>query len=122
MTTIDYDARAAVGAALLDTHFPNWETDVDLGDLNQGSPQFCVAAQIVCDSADTTAYDGAMDELGIPDYPQACAHGFAMPGAESERRRMDLGIDATVAEIYAPLTDAWRRLITSRLAPLEVTP
>lgn len=117
--TIDYDARVAVGAALLDERFPNWEADVELGDLDQASPQFCVAAQIVCDSDNVTAYAGAMAELGIKDYPQACAHGFAMLGAESERRRVDLGIDATVTEIYAPLTDAWRRLITSRLAPLE---
>lgn len=120
-TEADYDAFVATGAALFDGRYPGWEATVNLDLLNQYDTRYCVAAQVVCHSADDDAYQGAMDELGFLTFQEAWTHGFCLSRELADERIMELG-DDDPAEIYAPLTDAWRRLITSRLAPLEATP
>jgi hypothetical protein len=119
-TDTELDARVLKGARILDARYPGWELDVDLRALDVSDTQFCVAAQIVCHSDGDGAYMGAMDQLGLDVDDDRMAHGFTLGTKEIGVFAHRLN-DAERTEVFAPLTDAWKRLITARLAELEAT-
>lgn len=115
ITTTDtgLDTRVARGAALFDERYPGWE-DIDRDALNMGDSQFCVAAQVVCNSRDgDDSYINAMEALGFTSDAEAIEHGFSL--SWQEVRCVPLASARPLAKAFAPLTAAWLRAIDARL-------
>jgi hypothetical protein len=119
MTDIDYDALTAHGAALLDSKSPTlwWREDgpVDLDTLDISTGDLCVTAQSVGngDFGEGTAF------LGIGgDSEEQVRCGFYLPNETFQALQREMsdagGYPPSMREVYAPLTDAWKRLIQAR--------
>lgn len=115
---IDYAERTARGAALLDAWNPDWPTLIDLSRLNVGCPWNCVLSQTAGAYEEGQrnefvlgSYAKGMNTLGIdPEGSSEC--GFVLLGDDY---RLEYDGDST-SPVYARLTEAWRTLITDRLA------
>lgn len=117
MTEIDYAARVAKGAALLDEKKPGWERRIDLGTLDVQSGYSCVTAQL---SGADSWYRG-MEQLGLTagDSGTYVSHGF---NAESHDAMEDEAEEYDQDDAYATLNSLWRELIESRLAASPEAP
>lgn len=116
-TANELDARVAKGAALLDEKDPGWLDVIDIDRLDVHSTVDCVAGQLFSAGTDPDgAFCNTMYRLGLDTADGATAYGFQLRVWEVHWRAEELGINATGAQIYAPLTDAWKRLITARRA------
>lgn len=116
MTEIDYAARVAKGAALLDEKRPGWERQIDLGTLDVQNGTCCVTAQL----SGTQAWFTGMRQLGLTegDSGTYVAHGF---NAESyDAMEDDEAYDQEA--VYATLNRLWRELIEGRLSPGSEAP
>ena len=116
MTDIDYAARVAKGAALLDAERPGWERELDLSTLNIANGETCVTAQL----SGVNRWWAGMTQLGLTEGTGGTyiSHGF---NAESgEDKDLTEGYDQQAA--YATLNTLWRELITARLAASEEGP
>lgn len=125
MDTIDYKARVAKGAEVLDERIPGWPSMIVLDKLDVCNPWHCVLAQTV--GHDETSNPGrgsfglGVCQLGMDDTELA-EHGFFIPDTDYERllnQMTDPDAQSVGTQIYAPLTDAWRELIAERLKNLE---
>jgi hypothetical protein len=116
-TDAELDARVAYGAALLDIKRPaGWLDDIDLTILDISDTAFCVGGQLADPGEDPEdAYFTTMNELGLGLGSGAVAHGFTLSDPEVAVRARHLGTWADPTETFAPLTEAWKRLITVRL-------
>lgn len=99
MNTIDYAARVAKGAALLDDKRPGWERLIDLSTLDIAPALHCVTAQLDAARHATGAW-----RLGL-ELDAYVLHGFQLEAGVPSRRSP-----------YATLNTLWRDLITARLA------
>ena len=108
---IDYAQRVARGAALLDSRWPNWRDQVDLGRLDIASAHDCMTAQF----AQWTTDDGFADfsdgknSLGLSTAGYL-GHGFNADQDESA----EVGSDERAAHYsngIAALNALWRDLI-----------
>lgn len=120
MNEIDYAARVAKGAALLDEKRPGWEREISLRTLDISSGECCVTAQL----SGVAHYHAGMKQLGLTDGDGGTyiTHGF---NAESTDSPEAYGLDDDVSEAvhldamnaaYDALNTLWRDLITTRLA------
>ncbi|WP_181785668.1 hypothetical protein [Streptomyces phytophilus] len=110
-TAEDYRERVERGAVFLDEKVPGWVDRIDLDTLDVAADSLCVAAQAV-----GSAYYIAQTKLGQSDE-DAQERGFVLPEHEHDERADELiaaDEDDEVETIYAPLTQAWRRLIERR--------
>ncbi|OEJ24268.1 hypothetical protein AS594_06995 [Streptomyces agglomeratus] len=98
MTGIDYAARVAKGAALLDEKKPGWERLLDLSILDIESGTCCVTAQL--SGADD--WRTGMNQVGLS-LSTYTDHGFRA--------------DDDYQDDYPTLNVLWRDLITERLSP-----
>jgi len=111
MSEIDYAARVAKGAALLDKKRPGWEQDIDLDALDIQNGTCCVTAQL---SGVQSWWRGMnMLELTEGDNGTYIAHGF---NAEADY----VNGEAVTAEydqmaVYDTLNTLWKDLISQRL-------
>jgi hypothetical protein len=119
MIDIDYDALTAHGAALLDSKAPpSWWTEdgpVDLTILDIATSDRCVTAQSVGDGD----YQDGVEFLGIDeDNEEQARCGFYLTNETFQGMRREMedasGRILSMSEVYAPLTDAWKRLIQGR--------
>jgi hypothetical protein len=108
MSEIDYAARVAKGAALLDEKRPGWERLIDLDILDIENGHCCVTAQL----SGTNAWYAGQQQLGLTtgDDGTYVAHGF---NAEADG---EPDSDAQ-AVAYDTLNTLWKDLISKRLAP-----
>lgn len=106
MTGIDYAARVTKGAALLDEKRPGWEREIDLTRLDVNDPEHCVTAQTIGEGD----YFRGKERLRLSS-DESAEHGFVLTDDE---------YDEAGSEGYAPLTQAWRELISSRQAAVKV--
>jgi hypothetical protein len=120
MNEIDYAARVAKGAALLDEKRPGWEREISLSTLDIASPTRCVTAQL---SGENWYIDG-MEQLGLVDGNDASyvAHGFSTEDIDAPEA---YGLDCAVGEedvnvavnaAFDTLNTLWRVVISARLA------
>jgi len=98
MSEIDYAARVAKGAALLDEKRPGWEQLIDLDILDIEDGTRCVTAQL---SGQNAWYTG-MQQLGL-NVRTYTDHGFRADDGELRD--------------YSALNTLWEDLISKRLAP-----
>lgn len=119
MTEIDYAARVAKGAALLDEKKPGWERQIDLDELDVQSSTSCVTAQL----SDARWYAAGMEELGLTggNGGTYIAHGFnaeGLPGCTCApcSGGPEMPRDYNQSAAYATLNRLWRELIEGRLA------
>jgi len=111
MTTpvaIDFKARAQKGFDFLQRQRPGWLHAVDLPSLELSDCRFCVLGQLMGD------YEDGIVSLALDYHTTAVDHGFSLTGSEVLELRKIYGNDS--AEIYAPLTEAWRELIIAARA------
>lgn len=87
------------GAALLDEKLPGWENDIDLEKLDLAHDCKCVLGQL--NGGD---YYRGTRRIGLETWNDERTYGFVPQTPIGQRRR------------WENLTDAWRRLIRSRLA------
>lgn len=113
-TDAELDVRVARGARLLDRHQPGWPDTVWLEALDVSDTQFCVAAQVIGNSSGDDAYMDAMDKLRLNDPTSREECGFTLGMHDVGILSYRLNSHERTA-IYAPLTNAWKRLITARL-------
>jgi len=105
MSAADIAERVERGAALLDGQHPGWYRRIDLARLDLKDGCNCVVGQLGQVSRDDgERYLEEVAALGISDVKGEVAHGF-----EAEW-------PARIRDDYEPLTQAWRELITARLA------
>lgn len=113
--TIDYAARVAKGAALLDEKRPGWERLIDLETLDITSGADCVTAQL----SGSAHWHAGMMQLGLTsgDSGTYVAHGF---NAESDEAPVhdseESDAEVTMEAAYDTLNMLWHDLITTRLA------
>lgn len=110
MTEIDYAARAAKGAELLDEVRPGWEDRVNPDSLNMYNTSWCVLGQLEGD------YDFAVHTLLKLSYQASWVHGFHIPLSEVPPSPPGGATTESMTEVYRPLTEAWRALIAERRA------
>lgn len=116
MSEIDYAARVAKGAALLDEKRPGWERLIDLGILDIESGFACVTAQL----SGVRNFKVGREQLGL-DKASYIAHGFNTEGdcdccvSQEDLDRLPEGYHQDAA--YATLNTLWKDLISKRLAP-----
>lgn len=114
MNEIDYAARVAKGAALLDEKRPGWERLIDLDTLDVRSGYSCVTAQL----SGNANWLAGMRQLGLTENNGGTyiAHGFNAEDyyAEEAEERGLKGYDQ--ADAFATLNALWKDLITTRLA------
>jgi hypothetical protein len=112
MSEIDYAARVAKGAALLDEKRPGWERLIDLEILDIESPTSCVTAQL----SGVRDFKVGREQLGLNNASYV-AHGFNTPSdcdcCWTEVVPEDYSADAA----YDTLNTLWKDLISKRLAP-----
>jgi hypothetical protein len=101
-------SAAELGAAWLDTHYPDWTDRFDGDELNMQNASQCVAAQVV------PAEDGAQDFSGYWRVTRehstvwAQAHGFCLLSANEHENWIDRDTR------WAALADVWRELAAAR--------
>lgn len=118
MSEIDYAARVAKGAALLDEKRPGWERLIDLGTLDIESYRSCVTAQL----SGERDFKVGRDQLGLTEGGDGTyiSHGFNAEGdceccvSQEVLDRLPEGY--VQARAYATLNTLWKDLITERLA------
>lgn len=110
--SIDYAARVAKGAALLDEKKPGWVDLIDLDKLNVQSSYACVTAQL---SGSDDYYTG-MQQLGLThgDGGTYVAHGFNAESEDWAEESADAPEGYDQDEAYDTLNTLWRGLITGR--------
>jgi hypothetical protein len=116
VSTIDYAARVAKGAALLDKKRPGWEREIDLNRLDIQSGSSCVTAQLSGEGH----WCSGMDMLGLTagDDGTYVTHGF---NAEEDPDVYGFGdggwavVRARQTAAFRTLNTLWRDLIESRL-------
>ncbi|MFJ2650896.1 hypothetical protein ACIO1C_29775 [Streptomyces sp. NPDC087420] len=120
MNEIDYAARVAKGAALLDEKRPGWEREVDLDVLDIANGAVCVTAQL----SGRSDFRTGMKQLDLTsgDDGTYVLHGFNAESADTpeaygldDTKDSDVVLDAQNAA-YDTLNTLWRALITTRLA------
>lgn len=113
MNEIDYAARVAKGAALLDEKRPGWEHEIDLDILNISSGYTCVTAQL----SGVQSYHVGREQLDLTpgDDGTYVAHGFNAESCDDDCGG-EGGCGGTQAKAYATLNALWKSLITTRLA------
>lgn len=116
MSEIDYAARVARGAALLDERWPSWATDIDLDTLDIQEGAACMTAQYaqslnLAPLRDNTAYEDGQNALGL-DNEQYELHGFNADRAADASVQTDM-------DGYDTLNRLWRDLITERRAAAQ---
>lgn len=113
MIEIDYAARVAKGAALLDEQRPGWVDEIDLDTLDIRSTSDCVTAQL----SGVADYLTGMRDLGLTPGNEGTyvALGFNTESyhpAEELPEEPPEGYDQE--EAYDILNGLWRELITTR--------
>lgn len=115
---IDYAARVAKGAALLDEKKPGWERQIDLDTLDIQNATSCVTAQL----SSERWYSAGMEELGLTggNGGTYIAHGFnaeGIPGCTCATCQggPEMPDDYDQAAAYVTLNRLWRELIEGRL-------
>lgn len=108
---IDFIGRARKGAALLDEfHGADWDEMLDLDALDVSDCMFCVLGQLFGD------YNDGLDRLlqVVDDRNKLDAeYGFSM--TQEEFNTLSAGMESLKSEeVYAPLTQAWREVLTER--------
>jgi hypothetical protein len=101
MSEIDYAARVAKGAALLDEKRPGWERLIDLEILDVENGHCCVTAQFSGMVYGDSSWRHGMEQLGL-NMRSYTEHGF--------RTDDDRVLD------YPTLNTLWKDLISKRLA------
>lgn len=120
MNEIDYAARVAKGAALLDEKRPGWECLIDLDTLDIANGAVCVTAQL----SGVSDFRTGMKQLDLTsgDDGTYVLHGFNAESTDTpEAYGLDNAEDSGVVRdaqfaAYATLNNLWRDLITTRLA------
>jgi hypothetical protein len=97
MSEIDYAARVAKGAALLDEKRPGWEQLIDLDILDIENGTCCVTAQL----SGQEAWYAGMRQLGL-NMRSYTEHGFRADDGDQQD--------------YPALNTLWKDLISKRLA------
>jgi hypothetical protein len=118
MIEIDYAARVAKGAALLDEKRPGWEQLIDLEILDIESPTSCVTAQL----SGQRHFRVGLAQLGLTGGSDGTyvSHGFNAEGdcdccvSREVLDRLPEGYDQDAA--YGTLNTLWKDLISKRLA------
>lgn len=121
MSEIDYPARVAEGAALLDEKKPGWERRLDLEILDIRDGQRCITAQLSGMRNGVHSWADGMKALGLTpgDGGTYVSHGF---NAESGDAYEDEGESYDQDDAYAALNRLWRELIKGRLAASPEAP
>lgn len=118
MSEIDYAARVAKGAALLDEKRPGWERLIDLEILDIESGQHCVTAQLSGMQSGLQSYADGMTQLDLTAGNDGTyvAHGFNAEAPDAfESDEAPEGYEQDRA--YDTLNTLWKDLISKRLAP-----
>lgn len=112
MSEIDYAARVAKGAALLDEKKPGWEHQINLDTLNISSGTTCVTAQL----SGVRNFKTGMEQLGLTEGDDGTyvAHGFNSESCGGNCEGFGNGCPQDNA--FAALNTLWREVITGRLA------
>lgn len=112
MNGIDYAARIAKGAALLDEKRPGWERLLDLDTLDIRSGDHCVTAQL----SGVHSWWRGMEMLDLTEEDDGTyiSHGF-----NAEERHINgvrVADEYDQGAVYDTLNTLWKALITTRLA------
>lgn len=118
MSEIDYAARVAKGAALLDEKRPGWERLLNLETLEISSGSACITAQL----SGVQDFRTGMTQLDLTEGNTGTyiAHGFNAEGGcdcchtPAQRAGLPEGYDQD--EAFDTLNALWKDLIGERLA------
>lgn len=102
MTSPDYAARAAAGAAFLDERIPGWAARISLDLLDMSNCEWCILGQL------GGCYDEAVSDFDLDDEDET-GLGFMRPAGES-------------GFAWELLRNAWTAEIATRREPAQVTP
>lgn len=111
MSGVDYAARVAKGAALLDGKRAGWEHQIDLETLEIRDGAACVTAQL-SGKADWAVGMQQLD-LGLSSY---IAHGFNATPCSVDGCECECEGECPQQRAYATLNTLWKDLIRERIA------